>query len=868
MSGGTLDLANNVLGIGLGLGSGTITGTLNQVGGVITNVGTLRVGSDNTAGKGSYTLGGGMITIGAGGITSQSGKYSINLGGGTLGASAAWYSPLNMNLTNLNGAMMFDTAGNAVTLGGVLSGNGGLNKKGAGALTLTNANTYSGGTIVYTGDVAIAHANALGVGSVAVANSARLLVSGNISATNPLALGSEAPAYNNQLLSTSGSNIWGGPITVGGSSIAVSFGSTLRITNGISGSSYCSFAASGLAIIEKRPITLANQTVFFGGGSTGVIQLNVGNNVFSTANFWGGDTLLLGLPDALPTTVGLTANNAAGGKLNLNGFNQTVGALNQNSTYVVTVTNSGPLATFTVNQSANTAFAGLIVGNLTLVKSGAGALTLTNANAHTGGTVVSNGTLRLGVANALPAGGVVDVSGGTYDLGGFAVTNGTVRIRGGDVINGALQAGTVELVGTGSVRVALSGSGGLAKSGAGTALVQNTLAYAGPTVVTEGTLKLQPLPIGTVAYYGFNDSLNLGKDGSPQSNALKTVTGSPQYSASGKFGGALYLNGSSTLGTLSGVFPSGVPTGAAPYTVAAYIRAETNCSTKGGWIGYGNKANGQCNNYRVEGISYNTAYNYWWANDRPASLPSGSFTDGWHSVVGTWDGATRQIYIDGVSRDSISATGLNVGTNEFVVGKTINDANFTGWVDDLLIANRALTTAEIAALNATGIRDCALPTGTALRVAAGAALDLNGNGQTVAGLSGEGTVTGGVLTVTGRLSAGDAAGAIGTLAVNSGLTLASGVTNAVDCSTTEADAVNVKGTLTLLGSGMVEVSLSDPRHPPAQVTLFTFNALASGENLTSWSVTGVPGGFRAKLSTQANSIVMTISRVGTLISVK
>jgi hypothetical protein len=365
-----------------------------------------------------------------------------------------------------------------------------------------------------------------------------------------------------------------------------------------------------------------------------------------------------------------------------------------------------------------------------------------------------------------------------------------------------------------------------------------------------------------IGRWSFDSVEDLGKNA--VTGAALVKSGNPVWSSNGKIGGAVEFNGSSLLSASTSTIEN-LPLGNTSYSVSLWFKART--LNYGGFIGWGvYGSQNKVNAFRLNGNA--SLHNYWWANDRPASLPSGSFTDGWHSVVGTWDGATRQIYIDGVSRDSISATGLNVGTNEFVVGKTINDANFTGWVDDLLIANRALTTAEIAALNATGIRDCALPTGTALRVAAGAALDLNGNGQTVAGLSGEGTVTGGVLTVTGRLSAGDAAGAIGTLAVNSGLTLASGVTNAVDCSTTEADAVNVKGTLTLLGSGMVEVSLSDPRHPPAQVTLFTFNALASGENLTSWSVTGVPGGFRAKLSTQANSIVMTISRVGTLISVK
>ncbi len=761
------------------------------------------------------------------------------------------------------------SAVNNLSLNGLVKGEGSITKTGVNTLTLTNANSYGGGTLVVTGALSVSHSLALGSGRVTVADGsyAKLQLNGGITVLNPLTVGSEKPGWSDNVNSVSGENVLGGLVTVKESNIRASAGSTLRITNGINGTAYLSFNSSGTIKVEAVPILLTNQAVYFGGGNPGIIQLNVGGNVFSTAYFWGGRLLALGVDNALPTGVTLAMQNGQTGGLNLNGFNQTIGSLNNGTNYLM-ITNSGSLARFTVNQSGSVVSSARLAGNLALVKTGAGSLTLTNSCSHSGGTVISNGTLRLALPNALPSSGAVDVSGGFYDLGGYTVTNGLVTISGGEVTNGMLCAANCVLAGPCSVWVPLVGNGRLTKSGPGTALLRSPMSYTGPTVVSGGTLRLQPLPVGTVAYYGFNDSSNIGKDGSPQSNALKTVTGSPQYSANGKFGGSLYLNGSSTMGTLSGAFPTGVPTGAAPYTVAAYIRAETNCNIRGGWLGYGSNNTSRCNNYRLEGSNYVTAYNYWWANDASATLPSGSFTDGWHSVVGTWDGATRQIYIDGVSRYSLSASGLDVGTNDFVVGKTTNDANFKGWIDDLLIANRALTATEIISLNTVGIRDCTLPSGTALQVATGAVLDLNNNSQTVASLSGSGGVTGGVLTVIKRLSAGEADGAIGSLTVSSGLTLAAGITNAVDCTALTFDMVRVQGALTLQGSGTVALSLADSQKPPREITLFTFSSLIGGPNLSAWTVTGVPNGYRARMTAQVDAIILNLGRVGTMVSVR
>jgi fibronectin-binding autotransporter adhesin len=135
----------------IGFGSGTlVTGVLWQAGGIITNVNEMPIGMDK--GIGFYTLAGG--TLYSRGLFTWA-QYDVRLGGGRVVATEGWSSSLNMTLTNLNGSVTFDSAGKALTLTGILSGNGGLVKAGEGSLTLTAVNSYSGATAVNGGSLLV-----------------------------------------------------------------------------------------------------------------------------------------------------------------------------------------------------------------------------------------------------------------------------------------------------------------------------------------------------------------------------------------------------------------------------------------------------------------------------------------------------------------------------------------------------------------------------------------------------------------------------------------------------------------------------------------------------------------------------------------
>jgi len=78
--------------------------------------------------------------------------------------------------------------------------------------------------------------------------------------------------------------------------------------------------------------------------------------------------------------------------------------------------------------------------------------------------------------------------------------------------------------------------------------------------------------------------------------------------------------------------------------------------------------------------------------------------DVWHHVVAVRQGLVISVYIDGVKKGSLTATGLKVVSNneDFKIGvqegTTSNSSFFNGDIDDVIIYNKALTDAEVLTL--------------------------------------------------------------------------------------------------------------------------------------------------------------------------
>lgn len=493
MNGGVLDMSGKTLGIGLGAGA-AITGIVSQVSGVITNVFNLQPGALTPNGLGIYTLKGGSIYIGSGGITTSSGLYNLNLGGGTIAASATWTSPLNMNLTNLNGSVTFDTAANNITLSGALTGNGGLIKIGSGTLEISGANNYTGNTVVNEGTLQLDVTGST-LGSVRVANGALLNLnfSGNYAAaglfTNGVALpvglynSGNLPGFiigsgNLQVSSSISTGLWTGNGTDNNWStagnwdqnaepifpISLTFAGSTRLVNnndlsGITVNSLTFGAVAGAFVLNGNDITL-NGNIGFNGTPvapvTQTVNLNMTWNNDKTINTPTNGSLVVGgnIADSLNT---LTETGS--GNVTLSGVNSLAGLIVNGGTNTITgnTTITGTGGTFFFLGNADTNFNGTLViqpGAALTINGSFGDNFVVGRDGGSGRVIQNGGTFTyspanrtyffIGATSHLGTRAEYDMNGGVLDLGsdtlvvGFAdgtTTTGILNQAGGTINN-------------------------------------------------------------------------------------------------------------------------------------------------------------------------------------------------------------------------------------------------------------------------------------------------------------------------------------------------------------------------------------------------------------------------------------------------
>lgn len=241
-----------------------------------------------------------------------------------------------------------------------------------------------------------------------------------------------------------------------------------------------------------------------------------------------GETVTIGSGiSASSLTFNASAYTLAGSSLTLSG-----------STPTVTVTNAAHTATVSAAISA----AG------TFTKAGAGTVVLGAANTL-GGVNVAAGTLKLGHSSALGSGGATVGAGGTLDLAGYSVTN-AVTLAGGTLNN---SSGSEMNVPSGS-QLTLTANSALGAAGSwwrysgtydlgGFSLSQNGNTWAiGNTTISNGTLQLnsQLDGYGRITWSA-NSALSLGTGGTYNIGGAATL-----YNVSGT-AGTINLGGATTL---------------------------------------------------------------------------------------------------------------------------------------------------------------------------------------------------------------------------------------------------------------------------------------------------------------------------------
>ena len=151
-SGGTVNVQNEVF-VG-NENSASSVGTYTLSGAGVLNVGNeVIVGRDN--GTGTFNLNGG--TVNAAKISGGTGSSTVNFNGGVFKAKRDESNLIeNLDVANVqSGGLKIDSNGFNVSTSQVLTGTGGLEKSGAGQLTLSGANTYAGTTTVAAGALRI-----------------------------------------------------------------------------------------------------------------------------------------------------------------------------------------------------------------------------------------------------------------------------------------------------------------------------------------------------------------------------------------------------------------------------------------------------------------------------------------------------------------------------------------------------------------------------------------------------------------------------------------------------------------------------------------------------------------------------------------
>ncbi|MDM0022557.1 autotransporter outer membrane beta-barrel domain-containing protein [Variovorax saccharolyticus] len=385
---------------------------------------------NNLPGSGitSTRVAGGTLVLGTS-ASAYTGSMTVDAPG-TLETTAG-FAPLA--ITD-NGIVRFVQSASAASYTGLLTGSGGIEKTGAGTLTLTRDQAITGTTTISAGTLELGTGLAAGKVDGPIVDNAALVInrSDAVTFSAPISGSGRVTQFGTGTTIFTADNSYAGGTTITHGALQLGAGGTSGSVTGD--------IRNDAALILNRSNTLQLQGAISGSGS--LRQIGSGTSVLSGANSYGGatrvdaGTLKAGAAGAFSASSAHTV--ATGATLDTGGFNQSVASLGNAGTVTLLGTAAG--STLTVN--------GAYVGNggvlgLGTVLGGSGSLSdrlvLNGAGASASGKTTVRVTNLGGLGGQTTGNGIEVVSA----LGGATTTAQTTRDAFA-LANGHVDAGAFE----------------------------------------------------------------------------------------------------------------------------------------------------------------------------------------------------------------------------------------------------------------------------------------------------------------------------------------------------------------------------------------------------------------------------------------
>ncbi|MGU3496664.1 autotransporter-associated beta strand repeat-containing protein [Xanthobacteraceae bacterium A53D] len=539
--------ANNGLVLGampLGLDGVIQTSVANQINLVVDTTALFWNGSTTTAdgtihgGSGVWATGGATNWTNAAGIQAGAwpggiaifqgapGAVTVDASGGAVSATAIQFgvdgyeiAGDTLTLANTSGRTGIRVgdgtatgAGYSATIGAVLAGTSGLDKQDLGTLVLTGTNIYTGGTKVTAGTLQIGDGIATGSILGDVENNANLVFNPGSALTYGGVISGTGSLFKqgSGTLTLTGDNTYTGGTSVTGGRLILSGGSSLSDSNGLiigsagtvelldANETVGWLSGAGAVVLGANCLTVAGGGTTFSGSLTGTGCLNkTGTETLAltgTSTYSGGTTISGG-------TVQITDAAALGtGPLALSG----TGTLQASGSFtfaqaisLAPVSGTGG-GTLLVDDTRTLTLTGAIAGAGALDKTGAGTLVLGGTNTYGGDTNVMAGTLVATGGQAIGDSSKVSVASGAAFVVRGNETVGGLSGTGTLTLDGASLAITGNTTHTSVFNGAITGTGGLTKTGTGSLGLNGANTFTGTTTVSGGSLSVGGSLAGSV----------------------------------------------------------------------------------------------------------------------------------------------------------------------------------------------------------------------------------------------------------------------------------------------------------------------------------------------------------------------------------